>query len=652
MDLKVYKFAELTNRSLTTPCAIVGKNGAGKSSMFNAYLWCLTGRNKDGQEMGEAVYSVKDQAEERFASVEVTIEGIKFKRNCRPVYMRKRGTNEQTLKSLCSTTYYINDVEVLMADYQAEVAKLSNGRSFQLFSDINYFANLPKDAQTSIFMEMLKVDRDQYFAGMRDITLIKRDIAEIRRQMKSKEEWLEQERRNLAAIEEPVEYADKIKELKEKINALQEQRPTLTAEQIAENNEIGRQIAELERLQLKLFFAPTDKADELKREKAKFNELLNERNNMTRRKINRDNDLENAKKRLVELESNSEFDEQCETYTHIFKQIGDYEARIAADTAYIADYEQHVKEASCGVCPQCTDIFCEFRKTDIEPKADILARIEQYENKIGALRANANELKENHERTVNGTIEAQKKYIAELEAQTFEPNIDLEKIVVKIERLEADVEIEERANKEALDKFNADKAARENEILKLRAKIHVAQAATTDNKIYMLRVELTDLEKKQRKADEVRGHRKGLSDSIFQCTGELSALTLKLADLEAEQIDYEKADEQYRADIMKKANEVLPEGMSVNLFRRLVTGDGYENIFELYYNGKRYKNTALVIKGNFELTRMFQQQFNVNLPIFVDDLANIVDDEFIPKGGDIVQIVAAPGMDLEIMKLF
>jgi hypothetical protein len=46
---------------------------------------------------------------------------------------------------------------------------------------------------------------------------------------------------------------------------------------------------------------------------------------------------------------------------------------------------------------------------------------------------------------------------------------------------------------------------------------------------------------------------------------------------------------------------------------------------------------------------MFQKQFNVKLPIFVDDMANITDEEFIPKGDDIVRIIAVAAEPLTIV---
>lgn len=656
MELVLNKFAELKNRQLVTPCDIIGKNGAGKTSIMNAYLWALTGCDKTGAEMREAVYSVKDKDEERSADVEVRFSDVTFRKVCQPVYMRKKGSDEMTLKSLCANTYYINGTETTQANYNAEVNRLCNGHPFQLFSDINYFVSLKKERQLAIFMEMLGVDRDQYFKDLRDIKEIKSDISHTKTTIANRDEWLQQEKQNLEKIERPADYSEKIAELKSKIEAIQSQRPTLTDEQIKENNATAKKIAELQAEMFPPYIPATTKQKALENARKRFNELLSERNDETRKKIERFQALDQAKKKLVQTEANAEYDENNAEYVTIKTKIAQYEQKLTSDRITLENYDTLAEGAPCGICPHCTNLFCEFRRTDIEPKADILARVEQMEIKVAELQAAAYELKERHEITINETITTLKQQIADLEKITIKQNPEFDTIQPQIKRMEEEAKNEaaenENARKDyekAVADFEQDKALK---LLELKNSLHVAQTARADNQLYLLKADLARLEPKQREADEINGHRKGLSNSIARCTAELSELTLQLSALERELMKYERAEEKYRRDIMAKANEVLPEGMNVNLFRPLVTGDGYENIFELTYDGKLYKNTALEINGNFDLTVMFQKQFGVNLPIFVDDMANITDEKFIPKSDgsiDVIRIIAVAAEPLQIV---
>lgn len=103
---------------------------------------------------------------------------------------------------------------------------------------------------------------------------------------------------------------------------------------------------------------------------------------------------------------------------------------------------------------------------------------------------------------------------------------------------------------------------------------------------------------------------------------------------------------------LEKANEMMPKGMSISLFRPLISGEGYEQVFEIQYDSKKYKNTALKIWGNYMVTEMLQEGFSVDLPIFVDDVANIVNDDLLE---DILAdrktiVLVASKIDLEVIK--
>jgi DNA repair exonuclease SbcCD ATPase subunit len=283
-----------------------------------------------------------------------------------------------------------------------------------------------------------------------------------------------------------------------------------------------------------------------------------------------------------------------------------------------------------------------------------MRNITQYQNDIAGMWARINEIKENWEKQRGKEYAEITKRIADLEStmpNTAEADERLNNAKNAVEIAEKEYD-EETASNEAIARENEQKRTEnENEIANLKAQIHVAQVAYIDNKIWSLKSQLAELERKQKTTNETNGHRKGMADSISRCNDELENLTYKLAKYESEQMQYEQADAQYRQTIMDKANAIMPQGMSVSLFRPLISGKGYENIFELKYTDKKYKNTALQIKGNFDLTCMFQRQFGVNLPIFVDDMANITDEEFLPYGENVVQLVAVKGCELCIEKM-
>ena len=238
MEMTINKFAELQNRTLTTPAQVFGMNGAGKTTIYNAYLWCLTGKGKDGSDMNEAVYSVNDKPAERIADVEVKIGGRTFHKVCKPKYQRPRGSAEMQLQTLCSNTYELDGVEVTMKQYNDAVSVLCAGKPFQMFSDIDYFQRLDKQRQIAVIMEICGVKKSDFVGELRDITIIRKELDETRKAIKEEEKFNDERKSELNQVVLPTDYTEQIKAKQNEIETLQAQRPTLTPSQIADPPQI------------------------------------------------------------------------------------------------------------------------------------------------------------------------------------------------------------------------------------------------------------------------------------------------------------------------------------------------------------------------------------------------------------------------------
>lgn len=655
MELRIEKFAELRNRGLKPPCAIVGMNGAGKTSMLNAYLWCLTGKGKDGYEMGEAVYSQNDKPTERYAAVEVEFPEITFRRVCKPIYQRENATANQQLKSLCATEYYLNGVKMPKNTYERAVNDLCKDMPFQLFSDIGYFSRLAQKEQIAIFMRLLGTKREDFFKNIRDIEEINADMSYNRKTKKDKEMWLEVERQNYEKLPIPTDFSPKIAEIKAEIDDLMRQRPRLSADQIADNNRIIAEIAKLEAQPLN-FTISNAKRDNLNEKKVYFQHLYTEWQSAINDRACTEAALRKAKEDMAKWGDECEFSENTPEFNDFRAKIDTFFAKREKDAYLLENYQEYFENASCRLCPHCDNIFCENKVTDLPSEADLVRNITEFDNKRADLRAKMSKMRDDWQKAK----EDEHKEIAE-RISRFEEN--LAKIDVEVEGAKNAADEAEKALEiakiEYAKEIDANKKAREDrdrqiaennlKIAELRAKMHTAEASSTDDKIADLKVKLADLEGKQRKSDEEAGYRKGMAKNIDDCITLLGNLEEKMIELEKERMAWEQADKAFREAVAKKAAEVLPEGLSVTLFRPLVSGNGCESVFELKYDDKKYKNTALKIKGDYDLTAMFQREFGVNLPIFVDDMANITDERYFPKGENLIQIVAIANEPLDVV---
>ncbi|MBQ5572634.1 MAG: AAA family ATPase, partial [Bacteroidales bacterium] len=604
MEMKINKFAELSNRTLTTPAQVFGMNGVGKTTIYNAYLWCLTGKGKDGKDMNDAVYSDNDDEKDKYADVTVKIDDKHiFRKVCKPLFAKPTGEYEKKMKTLCANTYFYNGVEVTMKQYNDAVSVLCAGKPFQMFSDIDYFQRLDKNRQIAVIMELCGVKKSDFVGDLRDIAIIRKELDETRKAIKEEEKFNDERKSELNQVILPTDYTEAIKAKQNEIYQLQEQRPILSPSMVAENNEISRKIAELQNYTYKTI--SSEKRRNLNAKREAFNDELNNRNNVVRRKIEQERELEETKKDLQKWETHCEMPTNAPEVEAIKAKIVKFEQKKQADETLLNNYEEANKEASCGLCPHCDNIFCEYRKTDLPTQADLTRNITQYQNDIAGFWAQIHEIEDNWTKQRGKEYAVITHHITELEntmpnVAEADERLNKAKEAVILAEKEAD---EETTNNETIARENEQKRAEnESKIAELKAKMHVAQVATTDNRLFTLKTELSDLQKKQKGYDEKKSVRKHISDNIAKGDATIDKLTAQSVELEREQIAYEKADAEFREAVQSKANAMLPEGMTLNLFRPLVTGDGYETTFELTYASKKYKNTALQIWGNFEFT--------------------------------------------------
>ena len=96
---------------------ISGKNQSGKSSIFNAFLWVLTGYDSLGRSNFELFNNTVEQTPENskkaVAEVVLNVEGeiITLRREAEIGWVRKRGTQNYERSGSDSYHYFIDNIE-------------------------------------------------------------------------------------------------------------------------------------------------------------------------------------------------------------------------------------------------------------------------------------------------------------------------------------------------------------------------------------------------------------------------------------------------------------------------------------------------------------------------------------------------------------
>lgn len=152
MKLIIHKFKRHSNLTVEVPAQIAGGNGTGKSTILEAFSFCLTGKDLQGNEFKQ-VYDNRVDLHEAIADVEFTDNyGNKFRRVVKHQYSISRAGIEE-LKIKRSTQCFKNGIET--TDFADEFVDF-----FKFGTD--YFFSQKEDIQRSIFIDILKSKLPDY----------------------------------------------------------------------------------------------------------------------------------------------------------------------------------------------------------------------------------------------------------------------------------------------------------------------------------------------------------------------------------------------------------------------------------------------------------------------------------------------------------
>lgn len=150
--------------------SIYGDNATGKTSIYDAFVWLLFGKDSAGN--GEKNIEVKPLApdgsvldHQAVTEVEAVLladgEEISLKRTYQEVWSTKRGCSEATYDGNTSE-YYVNGVPCKANAYKAKVAELVDEDKFRLLTTVSYFsAGIPWQKRRETLFELFGVVGDK-----------------------------------------------------------------------------------------------------------------------------------------------------------------------------------------------------------------------------------------------------------------------------------------------------------------------------------------------------------------------------------------------------------------------------------------------------------------------------------------------------------
>ena len=157
----VRDFSIAFNDGITTVC---GDNGTGKTTLYDAYLWLLFGKDSTGRSDGANGFNVKTTGEDGkpiyrlehsvTAVLEVDGKEIKLQRSLVEKWQKVNGTTDEVMKD--ETQYFINYVRTgTKKEYQAEISEIIPEDVFRMITNPYYFTSLSAETQKDMLLEMV-----------------------------------------------------------------------------------------------------------------------------------------------------------------------------------------------------------------------------------------------------------------------------------------------------------------------------------------------------------------------------------------------------------------------------------------------------------------------------------------------------------------
>lgn len=170
-NFKCFRDKEITfGDDVTT---ILGRNGAGKTTISDAILWCLFGKNSEGQ----SDFDIKTHGEDGKPiphldhSVELELKcdtgNITLRRTLKETWIKKRGSQEQVFKNN-STEYLVNGDSYTATDYKKFISQMIDEDLFKAITNPSYFPSLKWQVQREFLTKMIGSIEPEYIVGNDD----------------------------------------------------------------------------------------------------------------------------------------------------------------------------------------------------------------------------------------------------------------------------------------------------------------------------------------------------------------------------------------------------------------------------------------------------------------------------------------------------
>lgn len=636
---------------------IRGTNGVGKTTIFDAFCWCLFG--KDSHEVakfdikpirnGEVVSGV-----DSIVKIELSVDGfpIIFERNYHEVWKTPKGSIEKVFDKH-EVKYAINEVPVKAKQYEDKVNEILDSKTFKLLTNPYAFTSQKADIQRKILFEVLGENSDEEViksnVKLNDLLsmLENKTMEELKAETKATISMLNKKKaeipikinelENMKVDEDTTEIVNRIKELREKraehIDIIEK-----SNEVKAMHQRRKMELTEKENKVNKEYQTEKDKISEMERKRSQ--KLMEASKNANKPKeeaykvyVNKKEEMNNVKHSIDKLESNLAYEKEnmAKYRTNIDNLVADLKAVESNEYVYKGE----------TICPHCGAEIKAEKINSIKAreevkfnkqKTDSIAKIKAEGKQFQELYVNLKTKIQSEEKS----LEVLKETLKFLETETNEAYASWQNIKEStisypgIEEDEKNIVLAKENLKNKFDKVISEIRAEEEEI----SNITMVDITSHNEEIVNIDKNIKELEKELSKVER----NSEIDERINKHLDEEREISIKIAELQRKEF---LCDEFVRSKVKLVEDKIANKFkyISFKLFRTFLSSDNVEECCEATVNGVPYNNnvnTAAKINAGLEIINVLSEHYGVQAPIFIDNAECCV--EYIPTESQIIKL--------------
>ena len=600
---------------------VCGDNGTGKSTLMDAFLWLLFG--KDAEERKDCEVK-RIEAGERLRQTDATVEcridvdGQQnvLRRSLREVWSKPRGATEPVFKGN-ETEYTINDVPKKMSEFDAWVAKhLAPADVFRLLTDAGCFPRLKWEKQREKLFELAGgVDEEAVKAsvdGLGDLLArlsgksledYKRELAARKRKLRKALDEItprtDQTRLMIPTTDARDVWERKLADVDARLAALNREAADFAARERARGAEARRRVEEVEALKTRM----ARRTAELKRAAIEEAEKKNEGRRQVEARLR---DLKAA-----DAEATRRLKDAKGVVDELALRINQKEE--ACERLRAAWYAESARPyTGDNVCPHCLQPLPE------EMQRDNRRRFEESKNeRLSQIQTDGHRTKaeitrlEEEMKTAEARLDRAAADAFDAEASAEILREELAEMPDRVEPAAVDPMADEayRAMAEELERLEADAPQTSQASEPNGGEAITARLATLNRERDTIRRGLSDCDT----ADSLRAEIRRLDE-------EARTLAQQLSDVDRDE-DTMRRYTRARIEAMEQRVNSLFRTVRFRLFEYTNEGGEVDTCVPLVGDdGVPYPvaNTAAQVWAGLEIIRVLQQHAGVSAPVFVD----------------------------------